>query len=331
MTLPAAVKERLSRRVGTVIKTKYRLNRLIGVGGMAAVYEATHRNGSRVAIKLLHAEISRVAELRARFLREGYVANKVGHAGVVKVLDDDVDDEGAVFLVMELLEGETLESRWERYGQTLPLAEVLLHADHLLDVLEAGHQQGIIHRDIKPENIFLTRDGVLKVLDFGIARLLDGTGMTGSGQLMGTPAFMPPEQAAGRTRQIDHRTDIWAAGATMFTLLSGRHVHEQANAAMQLVHSAGMKARSLAIVAPDIPKNVVGIVDRALAFERDDRWPSATMMQAALRATFFYDIPKTQLIIEATGNPSPVHVAHTSSPTLRLGSVEPEDPQDTNK
>jgi serine/threonine protein kinase len=80
MTLPAAVKERLSRRVGTVIKTKYRLNRLIGVGGMAAVYEATHRNGSRVAIKLLHAEISRVAELRARFLREGYVANKVGHA-----------------------------------------------------------------------------------------------------------------------------------------------------------------------------------------------------------------------------------------------------------
>src|SRR5262249_12850382 len=152
---------------------KWRLDRLLGVGGMAAVYEATHRNKKRVAVKLLHAEFSQNADLRTRFLREGYAANVIEHPGAVSVLDDDVTDAGAAFLVMELLEGETLDQRWERMAGRLPAAEVFGFADQLLDVLAVAHTKGIVHRDIKPENLFVTREGTLKVLDFGIARVFE--------------------------------------------------------------------------------------------------------------------------------------------------------------
>jgi serine/threonine-protein kinase len=191
---------------------------------MASVYEAVHRNGNRVAIKMLHPHLSINADLRSRFLREGYAANRVNHQGAVRVLDDDMTEDGSVFLVMELLKGETLDARWETRGSRLAHREVCEHAHQLLDVLAAAHGQGVVHRDIKPENLFLTTDGVLKVLDFGIARLRDASGAEGAtqtGRMIGTPAFMPPEQALGRSRQIDGQTDLWAVGATMFTLVSG--------------------------------------------------------------------------------------------------------------
>src|SRR5690242_671717 len=112
-------------RVGTVVNRKYHLDALLGVGGMATVFAATHRNGSRVAIKMLHPELTLKADLKKRFLREGYVANSIGHPGAVRVLDDDTAEDGAVFLVMELLEGETLAARADRTGGKLPLDEVL--------------------------------------------------------------------------------------------------------------------------------------------------------------------------------------------------------------
>ena len=134
------------------------LDKLLGVGGMAVVYRATHRNGNEVAIKMLHPELSFEPNIKERFLREGYAANKVKHAGAVTVFDDDVADDGAAFLVMELLEGETLQGRMERKGGKLPPAEVLALAEQLLGVLAAAHDKGIVHRDLKPENVFLNRD-----------------------------------------------------------------------------------------------------------------------------------------------------------------------------
>ncbi|MBI4700330.1 MAG: serine/threonine protein kinase [Deltaproteobacteria bacterium] len=199
-TATEELRQRAERRVGSVLKDKWKLDRLLGVGGMAAVYAATHRNGKRVAVKILHAERALNENIRRRFLREGYAANKVGHAGAVSVLDDDVSDDGTVFLVMDLLEGETLQARLDRCG---PLAaeDVLLVTHHLLDALAAAHDKGIVHRDLKPENVFVTNTGAVKVLDFGIARLREDaarTGATGSDSSLGTPAFMPPEQARGR-------------------------------------------------------------------------------------------------------------------------------------
>jgi eukaryotic-like serine/threonine-protein kinase len=278
---------RARARVGSILKDKWRLDALLGVGGMAAVYAATHRNKKRVALKVLHAAYS-ANETRTRFLREGYAANVIEHPGAVSVLDDDVSEDGSAFLVMELLEGETLDQRWERHARRLPPHEVLRFADELLDVLAAAHAKGIVHRDIKPENLFVQRDGTLKVLDFGIARVFetraDAKQATRAGQVIGTPAFMAPEQALARWDEIDGRTDLYAVGATLFTLISGRHVHEAENGTAQLVYTATRQASSLGAVVQGIPPSVIAVIDRALSFNREQRWPDARNMQGAVRA-----------------------------------------------
>jgi len=166
-----AINARALARLGSTLREKYKLERLLGTGGMAAVYGATHRNTKRFAVKVLHPELSLHEDLRTRFLREGYIANSVGHPGAVAVLDDDVSEDGAAFLVMELLDGEPLDSVAHRLGPRLEPKVVIAIAAQTLDVLLAAHARGIVHRDIKPENLFLTREGEVKVLDFGVARL----------------------------------------------------------------------------------------------------------------------------------------------------------------
>jgi serine/threonine protein kinase len=279
------IDEQTKARVGQVFNKKYTLGRLIGSGGMATVYEATHRNGHRVAIKILHSDVSASEDLRARFLREGYVANKVEHPGAVRVLDDDTAEDGSVFLVMDLLEGETLDARVKRLGGRLPALEVSALAYQVLDVLAAAHDKGVVHRDVKPENLFLTVDGVLKVLDFGMARVMlepaEGTA-TRAGMVIGTPAFMAPEQALGQSARVDGRTDLWAVAAAMFAMITGRYVHEAETMQEMLIRAGSMPARSVLSVAPDLPPRVAEVIDRALAFLPSDRWPDARAMQAIL-------------------------------------------------
>ena len=281
--------KRARERIGKVLRDKWRIDDLLGIGGMAAVYAATHtNNGKQVAIKLLHPEVLSNPEARSRFLREGYVANKVGHPGTVQVLDDDIDDDGSVFLVMELLDGESFEARRVRSGNILPAIDVLKVADRVLDVLAMAHEKGIVHRDIKPDNIFLTRDGGVRLLDFGIARLRDSmrrATMT-SGGAIGTPAFMPPEQARGRWNDVGPRTDIWALGATMFTALTGHLVHEAETVNELLLAAMTKPAPPLASMLPGVPVTVSAVVDRALAHEMDARWPDARTMQSMVRMAF---------------------------------------------
>jgi serine/threonine-protein kinase len=286
ITLRDDIGERAEARVGVVLKGKWRLDSVIGIGGMATVYAATHRNRSRCAIKMLHPEVAISQDVTSRFLREGYVGNAVAHSGTVKVLDDDITEDGAPFLVMELLEGESLGSRLDREG-SFPPGEVALLADQLLDVLAAAHAAHIVHRDLKPDNVFLTVDGRVKVLDFGIARLRslasETSASTQAGSLLGTPAFMAPEQALGRWKEVDERTDIWAVGATLFTLLTGRYVHEAEAIQEQLVLAATSKAPTTSSLAPQCPAWLCAIVDRALAFGQSQRFPDARSMQQALR------------------------------------------------
>src|SRR4051794_36318637 len=158
--------EDYQRRVGTLIRDKWTLVRLLGVGGMAAVYVGVHRIGRRDAIKILHPEAAKSKEVCIRFEREAQATNRFRHPGAVEIRDIDVTEDGAPFLVMELLVGESLAERAQSLGK-MPVGEVLSHAIEVLDVLAAAHQQGIIHRDIKPANLFITREGQLKVLDFG--------------------------------------------------------------------------------------------------------------------------------------------------------------------
>jgi serine/threonine-protein kinase len=287
--MTATHEERVVRaraRVGSVLNAKYRLDRVVGVGGMAAVYAATHlRNASRVAVKVLHPEMAADSNVRARFLREGYAANSVEHPGTVRILDDDSAEDGTVFLVMELLEGETLDHRWERNGHRLGDREVARLVYQVLDVLATAHDKGIVHRDIKPENLFLTRAGMLKLLDFGIARLIEApVTATRPGGIVGTPAFMAPEQVLGKV--VDPQSDLYSVGATAFALLSKRYVHEADNAAEMMVIVGSRPARSLALVCPDLPKPLAAVFDRSLRFEKSERWADARSMKTALGAAY---------------------------------------------
>jgi serine/threonine-protein kinase len=318
---------RAQARLGMTLQDKWKLDALLGVGGMAAVYAATHRNGKRVAVKMLHGELSHDEEIKRRFLQEGYAANTIQHDGAVSVLDDDVAPDGSAFIVMELLEGETLERRWERSGMRLQPREVLAIADQVLDVLAAAHGKNVVHRDIKPENLFITKNGVVKVLDFGIARVLEarqarsGTS-TRAGTVMGTPAFMAPEQALAHWDKVDGRTDLWAVGATMFTLLAGRHVHEGDSGNEQLIRAATTVPPSIATVARALPPSIVSIVDRAIAFERDARFPDAATMQQAVRDALDAMggaeplVPSGRRTLSSSTLQSPVQPVHTGAPTV---------------
>jgi serine/threonine protein kinase len=326
--------DRSSGRLGTTLRGKYRLDRVLGVGGMAVVYAATHRNLKRFAVKMLHAELSIRDDIRTRFLREGYAANSLDHPGAVAVLDDDVAEDGSAFLVMELLHGGGVDQLWEKSGRRMSPRVVLALGYQLLDVLAVAHAKGIVHRDIKPPNIFLTEEGALKVLDFGIARVRDavvsGMQTTGTGMLLGTPAFMAPEQAHAKSSEIDGQSDVWAAGATLFTLLSGQLVHEGENATQLLIKAATTQARSLAIVAPGAPPELVEIVDRALAFEKAARWPNAKAMRDAIRdgyqKLFSEALSRAPLLALFPSRDEPLPPTEHAPEPAAVAAVDPKTP-----
>ncbi|WP_437808068.1 serine/threonine protein kinase [Sorangium sp. So ce1078] len=265
-------------RIGTVLRGKWRIDSLIGVGGMAAVYEATHRIGRRCAIKILHPEIAVSKELRARFEQEALAVNQLGHPAAVNVIDIDTSEDGSPFLVMELLDGESLGKRAHGSGG-IEERELLRIVSTVLEVLDVAHGLGIVHRDIKPDNLFLTSSGGVKVLDFGIARMKQGGSnvRTRIGAMLGTIPYMSPEQIAGG--QIDGRADIFAVGATMFRVLTKRHVHEGSTESELLIKMATQPAPALRTVAPSVSPEVGAIVDRALAFDLSRRYPTARAMR----------------------------------------------------
>lgn len=274
--------ERAQRRVGTSLRQgKYVLDRLLGVGATSAVFAATHRNGRTFAVKVLHPELSELDELRMRFLRDGYAANRVRHPSVVPVLDDDVDEEdGTAFVAMELLEGTTLAAEWHEAARTMSLPRVVTIADAVLDVLTAIHEQGIVHRDVRPGNVFLTEGG-LKLLDVGTGRLGDpNRAMTA--HAMDPSQFVAPELAGGKAGEVDARTDLYSVGAMIFTLLTGHAVHRASTPTDTLRLAATRHARSLKEVWAGAPSPIVNFVDVALAFDKERRWASAEEMRTAL-------------------------------------------------
>ena len=278
--------QQAERRVGTVIGAKWRVDAMLGSGSMAAVYAVTHRNGARAALKILHPTLCTDPAVCERFLGEGYLTNSVKHPGIVRVLDDGVTDDGCVFLVMDLLEGETLESLRQLRGGRIDLVDTLDIADRLMDVLHAVHTAGIIHRDLKPQNVFVCNDSTVKLLDFGVARVFDRASqskLSMFGLVLGTPSFMSPEQALGSRDKVDHRSDIWSLGATVFTALTGETVHLGANVQAKLLAAATVKARSISMVMPNLPPAIAAHIDMALRFKKEERWQSVDAMRRAIR------------------------------------------------
>jgi serine/threonine-protein kinase len=273
-------------RLGSVLPGAYRLDRVLCTGEIAALYAATRRGREPVGVNVLHAELSIHGDIRSRFVSEAYAANLIDHPGAAAIVDDGVTDDGAGFVVTDRLDGTPVETLRERYRSRLPLALALSITHGLLDVLAAAHAVDVVHRDIRPAHLLVTAEGV-KVLDFGIARVRDlipsGGRAAGRGLLLGTPAFMAPELALGNTNDVDPRTDVWAVGATLFALLSGRSVHEGKTVAQVLVRAATAAAPRLGTLVPDLPWPVLALVDRALAYDRARRWPSAQAMREATR------------------------------------------------
>lgn len=282
-------KEESAQRIGTYVNGKWRLDALIGFSSVAATYRAAHRNGLECALKIIHRSQTSSEKMIERFLQEAHLANRIEHPGVEKIFDDGMTEDGCVFLVMELLEGETLELRRMAAGGALRLLDARPIFDDLLDILIAIHAAGVIHRNLKPANIFLTKDKRVILTDFGRARLSDvdvNQQNSLDGLVTGTPAYMPPEQARGRRLEIDERSDIWSAGAILYTLLSGRRVHEAKTTAEKLLLAQTKPARPIMSIMPDIAAPLAHVVDRALKFDKKDRWPSASEMRKAYwRAT----------------------------------------------
>ncbi|MDI3288829.1 serine/threonine protein kinase [Polyangium sp. 15x6] len=325
-------RELWERRIGTTLRDTWRLESLIGVGGMAAVYVGVQQIGRRDAVKILHPEVARQKDLRARFEQEARVLSSFRHPGAVEVLFMGTTDDGLPFIVMELLEGESLAARFKRLG-SIPVDDMLKYVDEVLSVLGAAHAQNIVHRDIKLDNVFILNNGHVKVLDFGIARLRNSQHavQTKIGSMLGTLPYMPPEQIRGV--EIDGRADIFALGSTMFRLLAKRRIHEGTTEAEILVKMSTEPAPPLATLVKDVSPQVCMVVDRALAFRTDRRYPDAATMQRDVRALLRGEPPPYALEKLAAGElPTALITTPAAAPTnvdLAEAPTVPPPPMDT--
>ena len=274
-------------RVGTLVEGRWHIEALIAVGGSSAIYAATHRNGMRVAMKVLDNELADNETAVSHFLREGKAVNGIAHPGVVSVLDEGTTADGAPYLLMPLLDGETAQQRLAHHPGGLPALQALPIIEAVLDVLSAAHACGIVHRDLKPDNVFLERSGAVRVLDFGIAHVESNDRdmqLTQHGTVVGTAGYLPPEQARGQVRQCGPRSDLWSAGAMLYTLLTGRVLHEAPNVIQSILRAQHEHVPPARQLVPGVADAVAHVLDGALAFEQSDRWTDAVAMRLAVRS-----------------------------------------------
>ncbi len=284
------------RRIGTHVGA-WKLERLLGIGGMASVFVGRRTDGVAAAVKLLHPYWAEYRDVRQRFLREGPIGSALAAVGPLcqglpTVFESGEASDGSVYLAMELLEGQTLLDRLVMAG-AMPVGQALWIAQQVLDVLVIAHEHQIIHRDLKPENVFLVNGGGVKVLDFGVARvasaLPDGgflpeSTRTKTGAVMGSARYMAPEQALGHVSEIDARTDIFGLGATLFHALSGRTLHMEISDGSALIAAATKDAPPLQSVAAHVPPALCAVVDRAVRRDKAERYQDARSMRRDVAA-----------------------------------------------
>lgn len=293
-----------------VLASRYELHNSVGRGGMGEVWRGRDRElGRTVAVKVLPVELTRHDEFRARFRREARVAASLSHQGVAVLHDvgeDAGDGEPVPFLVMEFVEGATLAEEVRR-GPLAPDRAVAIARD-IADTLAHSHGQGLVHRDIKPSNVMLTPAGGVKVLDFGIAKALADTAtrLTSTGGMVGTPAYLSPEQIDGA--DVDGRTDIYSLGCLLYELLSGRppFTGDSPFAVMNQHLSKAPDAPSA--LRPEVPAAVDAVVLRALAKRADERYPDAASFRAALEQVH----EAARQTVSAVPAPPPIATAPTA-------------------
>lgn len=309
---------------GDVIGGKYRVIRLIGDGGMGAVYEAHHELlGTNVALKFLHSELARRSGLSTRFLQEARVSARIQSPHVTRVTDVDQTPDGSPFIVMELLSGESLQNLLDRRSK-VPRDQAIDFAVQILAGLEAAHALGVVHRDLKPDNVFITPSTggpVLKLLDFGIAKLYDESeykkGLTRPGAIMGTPEYMAPEQLYSADK-VDHRADLYSIGVLLYEMLTGERPAYGDDAAAIVGQVAQGKIRRLTEHDASLKGALSDLVHRAMAPEKDQRFESAAEMRLALANL----AGELSVAGKLAATPPPVAVASSPPPAPKQTKTE---------
>ena len=252
---------------------KYEIVEKIGEGGMATVYEGVHQTlGRKVAIKVLHPHLSSAPKNRERFAREARTIERLEHNAILRIFDYSGADADLSYIVTELIEGETLKELTERVG-LLPSELVGLVGLEIAQGLAYAHDAGVIHRDIKPENIMIRADGAVKVMDFGIARFLEESAITMTGSLIGSPAYMSPEQVLERTP--DTRSDLFSLGALLFKLLTGQLAFPGSNPSVTLKKVIEGDHPRVLDLAPSADADLADLIEQLLSPDPAHRPPTA--------------------------------------------------------
>jgi serine/threonine-protein kinase len=284
--------------VGTVLGDAYQVTRLLGQGGMGAVYEGIQtRLKKRVAIKVMDRNLAANTEAVARFRREIDVTAKLAHPNIVQISDFGTVPTGEPYLVMEFLEGEDLERRLARVGR-VSFASAVAIVNQLTSALAVTHAEGIVHRDLKPANVFLVKvpgqSDFVKVVDFGISKVLKAstTKLTRAQMIVGTPEYMSPEQAAGKVDEIDHRSDQWSLACIAWHMLVGQQpfVGPDVNSILHQVMNGEPPPLGPAL-APLLPGQVESVLRKALSKRQIDRYPTITAFGKAFEAAAPLDTP----------------------------------------
>jgi eukaryotic-like serine/threonine-protein kinase len=272
--------------LGTLLADTYRIEKILGEGGMGLVYEASHlRIDRRYAVKLIHLPLSQREDMRSRFDREARVMSRVKSDHVVDVVDVVMASDGRTCIITELLEGLDLEQYLDASGDKLQVAEAVSLCRQVLRGLSAAHALSVVHRDLKPSNLFLAQDSsgkvTLKILDFGVAKIAGDAELTATGVVVGTPAFMAPEQARGASF-ADARSDVYAAGAVLYRMLTGKAPFEGEDATATLIRLMQEAPERPTSIERSIPAGLEAVIERAMARDPKERFQSVDELDRAL-------------------------------------------------
>ena len=272
---------------GQTLSGRYRIEELLGHGGMSSVYKATDPNLRRtVAIKIIHPHLSDNPDFLSRFEEEAAMVAQLRHENIIQVFD--FNHEGDVYyMVLEYLPGETLGDRLKRLNeknQKMDPLEVVKDIAEVCDAVQYAHTKGLIHRDIKPANIMLDVYGKAVLMDFGIARMVGGTQHTATGAIIGTAKYMSPEQIEGG--KIDGRSDIYSLGVTLFEAVSGKPPFEADSAMTLMMMQLNDPVPDIRELQPDVPESLVSAIDKAMEKKPENRFQTAAEMAAALRGVY---------------------------------------------